>query len=118
MFLSVPGGDNQLLEEDLYSDDDNEEGSTSIYEVQPAASPKSQLSSSATHRPFLHFSSWVDKKCLKYTTKNTHLLIKIQYIIFPKSHQKVGLYNTRNEQQIVAPQAAHVENPQLWNQTG
>uniref|UniRef100_UPI0037E736EF ATPase family AAA domain-containing protein 2B n=1 Tax=Semicossyphus pulcher TaxID=241346 RepID=UPI0037E736EF len=51
------GGDNQLLEEDLYSDDDNEEGSTSIYEVQPAASPKSQLSSSATHRPFLHFSS-------------------------------------------------------------
>ncbi|XP_035534518.1 ATPase family AAA domain-containing protein 2B isoform X1 [Morone saxatilis] len=50
------GGDNQLLEEDLYSDDDNEEGSASIYEVQPAASPKSQLSSSATHRPFLHFS--------------------------------------------------------------
>ncbi|XP_049914619.1 ATPase family AAA domain-containing protein 2B isoform X2 [Epinephelus moara] len=51
------GGDNQLLEEDLYSDDDNEERSASIYEVQPAASPKSQLSSSATHRPFLHFSS-------------------------------------------------------------
>ncbi|TMS12110.1 ATPase family AAA domain-containing protein 2B [Larimichthys crocea] len=51
------GGDNQLLEEDLYSDDDNEEGSSSIYEVQPAASPKSQLSSSAMHRPFLHFSS-------------------------------------------------------------
>ncbi|XP_076611635.1 ATPase family AAA domain-containing protein 2B [Chaetodon auriga] len=51
------GGDNQLLEEDLYSDDDNEEGSASIYEVQPAASPKSQLYSSATHRPFLHFSS-------------------------------------------------------------
>ncbi|XP_060908447.1 ATPase family AAA domain-containing protein 2B isoform X1 [Labrus mixtus] len=50
------GGDNQLLAEDLYSDDDNEEGSPSIYEVQPAASPKSQLSSSATHRPFLHFS--------------------------------------------------------------
>uniref|UniRef100_A0A8C4I5U2 ATPase family AAA domain-containing protein 2 n=1 Tax=Dicentrarchus labrax TaxID=13489 RepID=A0A8C4I5U2_DICLA len=50
------GGDNQLLEEDLYSDDDNEEGSSSIYEVQPAASPKSQLSSSAMHRPFLHFS--------------------------------------------------------------
>ncbi|KAM9339136.1 ATPase family AAA domain-containing protein 2B [Symphorus nematophorus] len=50
------GGDNQLLEEDLYSDDDNEDGS-SIYEVQPAASPKSQLSSSAMHRPFLHFSS-------------------------------------------------------------
>ncbi|XP_044026382.1 ATPase family AAA domain-containing protein 2B isoform X2 [Siniperca chuatsi] len=51
------GGDNQQLEEDLYSDDDNEEGSASIYEVQPAASPKSQLSSSAMHRPFLHFSS-------------------------------------------------------------
>nr|XP_046228810.1 ATPase family AAA domain-containing protein 2B isoform X2 [Scatophagus argus] len=51
------GGDNQLLEEDLYSDDDNEEGSASIYEVQPAASPKSQLSCSATHRSFLHFSS-------------------------------------------------------------
>uniref|UniRef100_A0A4W6E253 ATPase family AAA domain-containing protein 2 n=1 Tax=Lates calcarifer TaxID=8187 RepID=A0A4W6E253_LATCA len=51
------GGDNQLLEEDLYSDDDNEEGSASIYEVEPTASPKSQLSSSATHRPFLHFSS-------------------------------------------------------------
>ncbi|XP_026174319.1 ATPase family AAA domain-containing protein 2B isoform X2 [Mastacembelus armatus] len=53
------GGDNQLLEEDLYSDDDNEEGSASIYEVQPAASPERQLSSSATHRPFLHFSSSV-----------------------------------------------------------
>ncbi|XP_068609692.1 ATPase family AAA domain-containing protein 2B [Brachionichthys hirsutus] len=51
------GGDNQLLEEDLCSDDDNEGGSASIYEVQPAASPKSQRSSSATHRPFLHFSS-------------------------------------------------------------
>uniref|UniRef100_A0A673BCZ6 ATPase family AAA domain containing 2B n=1 Tax=Sphaeramia orbicularis TaxID=375764 RepID=A0A673BCZ6_9TELE len=50
------GGDNQLFEEDLYSDEDNEEGSASIYEVQPAASPKSQLSSSAMHRPFLHFS--------------------------------------------------------------
>ncbi|XP_074541085.1 ATPase family AAA domain-containing protein 2B [Halichoeres trimaculatus] len=50
-------GDNQLLEEDLYSDNDNEEGSSSIYEVQPTASPKSQPSSSAMHRPFLHFSS-------------------------------------------------------------
>ncbi|XP_034555220.1 ATPase family AAA domain-containing protein 2B isoform X2 [Notolabrus celidotus] len=50
------GGDNQLLEEDMYSDNDNEEGSSSIYEVQPTASPKSQPSSSATHRPFLHFS--------------------------------------------------------------
>ncbi len=62
VFLSVLGGDNQLLEEYLYSDDDNEDGSASIYEVQPAASPKSQLSSSATHRPFLHFSSWVHQK--------------------------------------------------------
>ncbi|XP_030577511.1 ATPase family AAA domain-containing protein 2B isoform X2 [Archocentrus centrarchus] len=53
----VLGGDNHLLEEDLYSDDDNEDGSASIYEVQPAASPKSQLTSSAVHRPFLHFSS-------------------------------------------------------------
>lgn len=57
--LFAIGGDNQLLEEDLYSDDDNEEGSASIYEVQLAASPKSHLSSSAMHRPFLHFSSWV-----------------------------------------------------------
>uniref|UniRef100_A0A3Q3WA97 ATPase family AAA domain-containing protein 2 n=1 Tax=Mola mola TaxID=94237 RepID=A0A3Q3WA97_MOLML len=44
-------------EEDLYSDDDNEEVSASIYEVRPAASPKSRLSSSAMHRPFLSFSS-------------------------------------------------------------
>ncbi|KAM4633283.1 ATPase family AAA domain-containing protein 2B [Polymixia lowei] len=54
---NTQGGDNQLLEEDLYSDEDNEEGSASIYDVQPAASPKSQLSSPATHRPFLHFST-------------------------------------------------------------
>uniref|UniRef100_A0A3P8TEL2 ATPase family AAA domain-containing protein 2 n=1 Tax=Amphiprion percula TaxID=161767 RepID=A0A3P8TEL2_AMPPE len=51
------GGDNHLLEEDFYSDDDNEDSSASIYEVQPAASPKSHFSSSAIHRPFLHFSS-------------------------------------------------------------
>ncbi|XP_061563227.1 ATPase family AAA domain-containing protein 2B isoform X2 [Cololabis saira] len=51
------GVDNHLLEEDVFSDDDNEEGSASIYEVQPSASPKSQLSSSAMHRTFLHFSS-------------------------------------------------------------
>ncbi|XP_028996175.1 ATPase family AAA domain-containing protein 2B isoform X2 [Betta splendens] len=51
------GGDNQLLEEDFYSDDDNDEGSASIYEVQPAASPERWHPSSATHRPFLHFSS-------------------------------------------------------------
>ena len=62
LFLSVLGGDNQLLEEDLYSDDDNEEGSASIYEGDPAASPNSQLSSSAVHGPFLHFSLWVDRK--------------------------------------------------------
>lgn len=64
MFLTVLGGDNHLLEEDLCSDDDNEEGSASIYEVQPAASPKSQLTSSAMHRPFLHFSSWVHQRWL------------------------------------------------------
>ncbi|KAK5615379.1 hypothetical protein CRENBAI_002181, partial [Crenichthys baileyi] len=52
----VTGGDNHLLEEDQYSDD-NEDGSASIYEVQPSASPKSPLSSPAMHRPFLHFSS-------------------------------------------------------------
>lgn len=60
------GGDNQLLEEDLYSDDDNEERSASIYEVLPAASPKSRLSSSATHRPFLHFSSSALKQPTSY----------------------------------------------------
>ncbi|XP_037606730.1 ATPase family AAA domain-containing protein 2B isoform X2 [Sebastes umbrosus] len=60
------GGDNQLLEEDLYSDDDNEEHSASIYEVLPAASPKSRLSSSATHRPFLHFSSSALKQPTSY----------------------------------------------------
>ncbi|KAM4521969.1 ATPase family AAA domain-containing protein 2B isoform 2-T2 [Odontesthes bonariensis] len=54
---NTQGGDNHLLEEDLYSDDDNEDGFASIYEVQPAASPKNRLSSSAMHRPFLHFSS-------------------------------------------------------------
>ncbi|XP_055088016.1 ATPase family AAA domain-containing protein 2B isoform X2 [Periophthalmus magnuspinnatus] len=48
------GVDNHLLEEDLYSDEDNE-GSTSIYDLQPA--PNSPLSSSAAHRPFLHFST-------------------------------------------------------------
>lgn len=53
------GGDNQLFEEDLYSDDDNEEVSASIFEGQPVASPESQLSSSAAHRTFLHFTSWV-----------------------------------------------------------
>ncbi|XP_058469113.1 ATPase family AAA domain-containing protein 2B [Solea solea] len=48
------GGDNQLLEEEFYSEDDNEEGSASIYEAEPAASPK--RSSSVVPRPFLHFS--------------------------------------------------------------
>ncbi|XP_040016757.2 ATPase family AAA domain-containing protein 2B isoform X1 [Gasterosteus aculeatus] len=51
------GGDNQLLEDDLYSDDDNEERSASIYEAPPTASPKTPLCSPPTHRPFLHFSS-------------------------------------------------------------
>uniref|UniRef100_A0A671UEI6 ATPase family AAA domain-containing protein 2 n=1 Tax=Sparus aurata TaxID=8175 RepID=A0A671UEI6_SPAAU len=58
--------DRDNTHEDLYSDDDNEEGSASIYEVQPAASPKSQLSSSATHRPFLHFSSSALKQPTAY----------------------------------------------------
>uniref|UniRef100_A0A8C8DNL8 ATPase family AAA domain-containing protein 2 n=1 Tax=Oryzias sinensis TaxID=183150 RepID=A0A8C8DNL8_9TELE len=53
---NIQGDDNHPLEEDLYSDD-NEDGSASIYEVQPAASPKSQPCSSAMHRTFLHFSS-------------------------------------------------------------
>lgn len=56
VFSSI-GDDNQLFEEDLYSEDDNEEGSASIYEIQPSASPKSLHSSFAVHRPFLHFSS-------------------------------------------------------------
>lgn len=56
LFPPLLGGDNQLLEEDFYSDDDNEEGPASIYEVQLSASPKSQLSS-FPHRPFLHYSS-------------------------------------------------------------
>ncbi|XP_076016241.1 ATPase family AAA domain-containing protein 2B isoform X2 [Genypterus blacodes] len=51
------GGDNHLLDEDFYSDEDNEEGSASIYEVRPAASPKSLLPCAASHRPFLHFST-------------------------------------------------------------
>uniref|UniRef100_A0A3B5LI10 ATPase family AAA domain-containing protein 2 n=1 Tax=Xiphophorus couchianus TaxID=32473 RepID=A0A3B5LI10_9TELE len=54
---NLHAGDNQLLEEEFYSDDDNEDGSASIYEVPPSACPKSHLSSSAMHRPFLHFSS-------------------------------------------------------------
>ncbi|XP_054900311.1 ATPase family AAA domain-containing protein 2B isoform X1 [Poeciliopsis prolifica] len=54
---NLHAGDNQLLGEDFYSDDDNEDGSASIYEVPPSACPKSHLSSTAMHRPFLHFSS-------------------------------------------------------------
>ncbi|KAK2856469.1 hypothetical protein Q5P01_005204 [Channa striata] len=60
------GGDNQLLEEDFYSDDDNDEGFASIYEVQPVASPERWSSSSATHRPFLHFSSSALKQPTAY----------------------------------------------------
>lgn len=56
-YFSVVGGDNQVFEEDLYSDDDNEEVSASIFEGQPAASPETQLSSSAAHGTFLHFTS-------------------------------------------------------------
>ncbi|XP_061785401.1 ATPase family AAA domain-containing protein 2B isoform X1 [Nerophis lumbriciformis] len=47
----VLGDDNQLLEDDLYSNDDNED--VSIYENQSAGSPTSLLSS-AMHRPFIH----------------------------------------------------------------
>ncbi|KAG7261559.1 hypothetical protein CRUP_026397 [Coryphaenoides rupestris] len=51
------GGDNQQLEEDLYSDEDNE-CSTSIYRVDPPASTQgSVLPHPAAHRPFLHFST-------------------------------------------------------------
>uniref|UniRef100_A0A674MIX8 ATPase family AAA domain-containing protein 2 n=1 Tax=Takifugu rubripes TaxID=31033 RepID=A0A674MIX8_TAKRU len=59
-------GDNQLFEEDLYSDDDNEEVSASIFESQTVASPESQLSSSAAHRPFLHFTSSVLRQPIAY----------------------------------------------------
>ncbi|XP_077442604.1 ATPase family AAA domain-containing protein 2B isoform X2 [Stigmatopora argus] len=52
------GGDNQLLEEDVYSDDENEKSSTSIYEVQSALSPISppQSTDAAICRPFIHCS--------------------------------------------------------------
>ncbi|KAM9782763.1 ATPase family AAA domain-containing protein 2B [Neosynchiropus ocellatus] len=49
-------GDNQLFEEDLYSDDDNDDHSASIYEDRTPASPKNLPCFSATHRPLLHFS--------------------------------------------------------------
>lgn len=48
---NLHGGDNHLVEEVLYSDEDNEEDSSSIYELAPPTSPRSH------HRPFLHFSS-------------------------------------------------------------
>lgn len=92
LFPFMPGGDNQLLEEDLYSDDDNEEGSASIYEVQLPASPKSQLSPSTTHTPFLHFSSWVynlyiaprDKiaRCKEYTYLKCLQRVVFLYLCF------------------------------------
>lgn len=50
---NLHGGDNHLVEEDLYSDEDNDEASSSIYELQPPASP----CSTTAHTPFLHFSS-------------------------------------------------------------
>ncbi|KAM8826436.1 ATPase family AAA domain-containing protein 2B isoform 1-T1 [Synchiropus picturatus] len=49
-------GDNQLFEEDLYSDDDNDDHSASIYEDRTTASPKNLPCFSSTHRPLLHFS--------------------------------------------------------------
>ncbi|XP_062323855.1 ATPase family AAA domain-containing protein 2B isoform X1 [Osmerus eperlanus] len=48
--------DNQLLEEELYSDEDNEEGTSSIYDFHPG-SPQRPSPSTASHRPFLHFST-------------------------------------------------------------
>ncbi|XP_061667938.1 ATPase family AAA domain-containing protein 2B isoform X2 [Syngnathoides biaculeatus] len=52
------GGDNQLLEEAMYSDEENEDRATSIYETQPALCPISPPPSSdpAMHRPFIHCS--------------------------------------------------------------
>uniref|UniRef100_A0A674P4U3 ATPase family AAA domain containing 2B n=1 Tax=Takifugu rubripes TaxID=31033 RepID=A0A674P4U3_TAKRU len=47
-------------------DDDNEEVSASIFESQTVASPESQLSSSAAHRPFLHFTSSVLRQPIAY----------------------------------------------------
>lgn len=49
-------GDNQLFEEDLYSDDDNDDHSASIYEERTPGSPKNLPCFSATHKPLLHFS--------------------------------------------------------------
>lgn len=81
-FLSMLGDDNQLFEEDLYSDDDNEEVSASIFEGQPVASPEPQLSSPATHRPFLHFTSWVclkKKKCCQFWSDKSCYIWAIRY---------------------------------------
>ncbi|XP_077365895.1 ATPase family AAA domain-containing protein 2B isoform X2 [Festucalex cinctus] len=51
------GSDNQLLQEDVYSDDD-EDNATSIYEVQPALCPitPSGSSDSTVRRTFINFS--------------------------------------------------------------
>ncbi|KAM6953957.1 ATPase family AAA domain-containing protein 2B [Aplochiton taeniatus] len=50
------GGDDGLPAEDLYSDEDNEVGSVSIYDP-PPGSPKRSLSLTAPHAPFLHFTT-------------------------------------------------------------
>lgn len=113
--LSVLGGDNQLLEEDLYSDDDNEEGSASIYEVQPAASPKSQLSSSAMHRPFLHFSSWVHgekKKVLKSCPPGDKFAMCMKVNVF-----KVHSLATKGQELVASFIFKHGAGFECWHRT-
>ncbi|KAJ3583061.1 hypothetical protein NHX12_034506 [Muraenolepis orangiensis] len=58
-------GDNQWLEDDLYSDEDNE-CSASIYDVDPAASALGVLHHPASHTPFLHFSTSVLRQPTAY----------------------------------------------------
>ncbi|KAF5908528.1 ATPase family AAA domain-containing protein 2B [Clarias magur] len=47
--------DNQLLEEDSYSEGEEESGAQSIYDVQPGSPKKSHTS--IVHKPFLHFNT-------------------------------------------------------------
>lgn len=47
--------DNQLLEEDSYSEGEDGAGAQSIYDVQPGSPKKSY--SSLVHKPFLHFTT-------------------------------------------------------------
>ncbi|XP_060773730.1 ATPase family AAA domain-containing protein 2B isoform X3 [Neoarius graeffei] len=49
------GSDNQLLEEDSYSEGEDGAGAQSIYDVQPGSPKKSH--SSIVHKPFLHFTT-------------------------------------------------------------